>query len=117
MKPNGTPLRGVGLRFVVADILKRANRPVKVSEIVETLVSQGFTFTTRPSKAVSDCLRTEVNRRRARRLSRGVYVFGFTSKSTHRRIRAMAEACRTYIVATTRSQHPPWVDHLWVWRI
>lgn len=117
VKPQGTPLRGLGLRFVIADMLQRSPEPMRITDIVETIHKQGFTLAGRPSKAVSDSLRTEVRKHRVRRLSRGVYQFVSASRSTLRRINVMANQCRTWVVAQTRAKQTPWDNHHWIWRI
>jgi hypothetical protein len=117
MTTNTTPLSGLGLRYVLANELQNSRRPLSVSELADRLQRRGFTFAGRPSKAISDSLRTEVRKGRAQRISRGVYMFVTASRSMARRFRAMATHCHEYVVAQTRADITPWDNHHWVWRI
>jgi hypothetical protein len=115
--PTPKPIYGVGLRFLIVDELRSSRQPVTVGQLAERLQHQGFTFNTRPSKAISDSLRTELRKGRVRRTARGVYLYITATRSTLRRIRTMAHHCREYVVAQTRPQQPPWKNHHWIWRI
>ena len=117
MTTNTTPLSGLGLRYVLANELQNSGRPLSVAELADRLQRRGFTFAGRPSKAISDSLRTEVRKGRAQRITRGIYVFSSASRSMVRRFRAMAVAAHEYVVAQTRANITPWDNHRWIWRI
>ncbi len=117
MTASTTPLRGLGLRYVLANELQNSRQPLTVSDLTERLQRRGFTFAGRPSKAISDSLRTEVRKGRVRRISRGVYQFVTASRSMVRRFQAMALRSYQYVVAQTRADITPWDNHHWVWRI
>lgn len=87
------PLRTIELRYVLTDLIDRPPRPVwKVRDLVDELAAAGFELGERPSKSVSDALRTEVSRGRVRRVGWGSYQAGFVPDSTRRRIRKRARA-------------------------
>ena len=117
MTTNTTPLFGLGLRYVLANELQNSRQPLSIRELADRLQRRGFTFNCRPSKAISDSLRTEVRKGRARRISRGIYMFVTASRSMVRRFRAMAVASHEYVVAQTRADITPWDNHRWIWRI
>ena len=118
---HATPLRGLGLRFVIVNELQTTRHSLTVAELVDRLQRRGYTFDGRASKAISDSLRTSMTKRRVRRIRRGVYQFVAASRSTLRRIRVMARHCHEYVVAQTRPPNPPttspWDSHHWIWRI
>lgn len=58
-----------------------------VSEMVTMLADIGFDVDGRPSKTVSDALRTDVRLDRVRRRGRGVYGPGALPRSTQHRMR------------------------------
>lgn len=82
------PIRGVLLRSVLLVELDRARgRPVSVAELVTAVRRQGFSVVGRTSKVVSDALRCEVTRGRARRAGRGWYRVGDLPRTTRWRAR------------------------------
>lgn len=74
-------LRGIELRYVLTHNLD-VHGPASIYEMLKLLESQGFAVVGHPSKAVSDALRWELRRGRARRLRRGVYGPGTMPRST-----------------------------------
>jgi hypothetical protein len=62
-------LQGIELRYVLALHLA-VHGPATITELIEALSWHGFCVRGRPSKAVSDALRWEIGRGRARRLHR-----------------------------------------------
>lgn len=79
-------LRGTNLRYVLTMQL-RHNGPQSVSDLVDALADQGFTTSGRPSKAISDALRWEVNHGRVYRVRHGRYRPAEMPRSTEYRIR------------------------------
>lgn len=75
--------------------------PATVAALVNALHEYGFGLRGRPSKVVSDALRSELIRGRVRRLARGTYGPGYMPRSTeyriHQRVLAlrMAARCRS----------------------
>jgi hypothetical protein len=86
-------LRGIELRYVLTRHLQLSG-PMTVAALVEDLEDCGFGFVGRPSKAVSDALRWEVERDRVRRLRRGRYGPGAMPRSTEHHIRKRVQALR-----------------------
>jgi hypothetical protein len=90
-------LKGIELRYVLAMHLA-LHGPATVPELIDALSWHGFRVRGRPSKAVSDALRWEVERGRVYRLARGRYGPGYTPRGTehriHRRVLALREAAR-----------------------
>ncbi|CPU46552.1 hypothetical protein [Mycobacteroides abscessus] len=62
-----------------------------VSELVIMLADIGFDLDGRPSKTVSDTLRTDVKLDRVRRRGRGLYSPGALPRSTQHRMRARTD--------------------------
>jgi hypothetical protein len=60
--------------------------PTTVDELIQALRWQGFDFSGRASKQVSDALRWERRRGRVRRLARGLYCPGSVPRATEYRI-------------------------------
>ena len=79
---------------------------MSVAEMVVALANHGYNLAGRASKIISDALRWELARERVQRLRRGVYRHRSAPTSTARRIRIFAAACRTWLVATRRTQQP-----------
>lgn len=71
------------------------NGRTTVAQLVAMLDHWGFTTTCRPSKAISDSLRTDLNLGRVYRRGRGVYGPGEIPRSTefriHQRVMALRE--------------------------
>lgn len=87
--PSG--LWGVELRYVLCDLIAgAAGATCTVGELVEAVERCGFRLAGRPSKEISDALRTEVARGRVVRVGRGRYRAGSIPGSTRRRIRKVA---------------------------
>lgn len=62
-----------------------------VSEMVTMLADIGFDVDGRPSKTISDALRTDVKLDRVRRRDRGLYSPGALPRSTQHRMRTRAD--------------------------
>jgi hypothetical protein len=91
-------LRGIELRYVLT--FRLANQgPATVAELIEALRHHGFCVEGRPSKAVSDALRWEIEHGRVHRLGRGRYGPGYIPRSTDYRIRDRVLALRAAVVA------------------
>lgn len=88
--------RGLLLRSLLVLVLdaRRGSAPMTVPELVEAAEQAGFAFSGRPGKAVSDALRWELERGRARRVGRGRYAAGYVAKSTRHRMQARVSAWR-----------------------
>ncbi|HEY1116429.1 MAG TPA: hypothetical protein VGE43_01905 [Acidimicrobiales bacterium] len=81
-------LGDVELRYVLCDLIAgAAGATCTVGELVDTIERCGFRLAGRPSKVISDALRTEVARGRVVRVGRGRYRVGSIPGSTRRRIR------------------------------
>lgn len=84
-------LWGLELRYVLCDIIaSQGGGTCTVAELVTALDRWGFELGGRPSKEISDALRTEVARGRVVRVGRGRYRTGSIPGSTRRRIRKVA---------------------------
>ena len=86
-------LRGIELRYVLTLALSNGGT-MTVAELADELARQGFSVNGRPSKAISDALRWEVNLGRAFRWSHGNYGPGVMPHSTEYRIRQRVAALR-----------------------
>jgi hypothetical protein len=91
-------LRGTELRYVLTFHLANQG-PATVAELIEGLRHHGFSVRGRPSKAVSDALRWEMEHGRVHRLGRGRYGPGYIPRSTDHRIHQRVLALRASIVA------------------
>ena len=102
------PLRGRSLRYILLHELSQRST-MTVAEMVAVLVGQGFTFTDRPSKVISDALRWEVGPGRVRRLRRGVYAYRRHRVATSRlrRARNLARRARTFLLDQRLGLTPP----------
>jgi hypothetical protein len=78
-------LRGIELRYVLTYQLF-IHGPAAITDLVETLVLQGFGVAGPATKSVSDALRWERGRGRVRRLARGRYGPGWMPRGTEHRI-------------------------------
>lgn len=79
-------LRGTDLRYVLTmQLLQRGTQ--SVADLVDALEDQGFTTAGRPSKAISDALRWEMNHGRIYRIRHGRYRPAEMPRSTEYRIR------------------------------
>ncbi|MDH6195776.1 hypothetical protein M2272_002416 [Mycobacterium frederiksbergense] len=104
-------LRGIELRYVLTMYLFQ-HGPQSVSDLVETLSAQGFATRGRPSKAVSDALRWEIEHGRVFRIKHGRYRPAWMPRSTEHRIhqRVMAlRAAAAELSATRRTAAAPWL--------
>lgn len=87
-KPEVPPIiRGLRLRELLVLILMRAAVPMTVGELADAVERSGFAIEGRPGKVVSDQLRYEVARGRARRLDRGIYGAGHVTRHAKSRMR------------------------------
>jgi hypothetical protein len=86
-------LRGIELRYVLTMHLARHGRST-IAELVDALARHGFAADEPANKAVSDALRWERRRGRARRHGRGVYGPGEMPRGTEHRIRQRELALR-----------------------
>jgi hypothetical protein len=86
-------LRGIELRYVLTHHLF-IHGPTAITDLVETLVLQGFSIASPAPKSVSDALRWEINRGRVRRLARGRYGPGWMPRGTEHRIHKRVLALR-----------------------
>ncbi|CAM3927555.1 hypothetical protein [Smaragdicoccus niigatensis] len=78
-------LRGTNLRhFIIGEARKRDF--ISIAEVIRAAEEQGFSFSGRPSKAVSDALRWETRRNRMRKLDRGEYRIGCIPPTSEKRI-------------------------------
>lgn len=80
-------VRGTELRYLLVVVLSDAGAPLSLAEIGRRVTLRGFAVSGRPGKAISDALRWEVRRGRARRLTRGTYGPGKVAKQTRWRMR------------------------------
>jgi hypothetical protein len=89
--------------------------PASVTELIGALDHHGFCVSGRPSKAVSDALRWEIERGRVHRLARGRYGPAYIPRSTEYRIHQRVLALRTAVVAErwAQSMPPPNQGHQW----
>ena len=99
-------LRGIELRYMLAFHLANQG-PATVGELIDAVKHQGFSFRGRPSKAVSDALRWEIERGRVHRLGRSRYGPAYIPRSTEYRIHQRVMALRTAVVAARRAQSMP----------
>lgn len=79
-------LTTIELRYVLMHHLATRGSST-VAELVAMLDTWGFVTRTRPSKAISDAFRTDVELGRVQHWSRGVYQSGHTPRGTEHRIR------------------------------
>lgn len=85
---DATPIDSWGLRAFLTLAVHEAERAVTVAELVERIRAAGFVVEGRPSKRVSDSLRSPVGRGWVIRHGRGRYGPGRLPKSTASRLRA-----------------------------
>ena len=80
------PLVGIDLRHAALFVLDRWGA-VSIGESIEALANRGFTvFGEKPRKVLSDALRHEVRRGRARRVGWGRYAIAHLARTTRWRI-------------------------------
>jgi hypothetical protein len=99
-------LRGIELRYVLT-IHLAVHVPATVAELVNVVGYHGFRVQGRPSKAVSDALRWEIEHGRVHRLGRGRYGPAYIPRSTEYRIHQRVLALRAAVVAERRAQRVP----------
>jgi hypothetical protein len=80
------PLKGIELRYVLTMQLA-VHGQATVAELIDALKWHSFSVRGRPSKAISDALRWEIEHGRVRRLGRGRYGPGCIPRGTEHRIR------------------------------
>jgi hypothetical protein len=95
-------LRGIELRSVLTMHLAVHGRAT-VAELTGALNHNGFRVRGRPSKAVSDALRWEIDHGRVRRLGRGRYGPAYIPRSIEYRIHQRVLALRSAVVAERRA--------------
>nr|WP_078281896.1 hypothetical protein [Mycobacteroides franklinii] len=78
-----------------------------VSEMITMLADIGFDVDGRPSKTVSDALRTDVKLDRVRRRGRGVYGPGALPRSTQHRMRTRTVRWMDASAASRVAARPP----------
>jgi hypothetical protein len=90
-------LQGIELRYVLTLHLYQ-HGAASVTELIDLLGWHGFCVRGRPSKAVSDALRWEIERGRVRRLGRGLYGPAYIPHATEyriiNRVRTLREAAK-----------------------
>jgi hypothetical protein len=98
-------LRGIELRYVLSLHLS-VHGPATVTELLDALAFHGFSVASPAPKSVSDALRWERRRGRARRLARGLYGPGQIPRGTehriHRRVLALREQANRSEAGTSR---------------
>jgi hypothetical protein len=99
---NQPYLRGVELRYVLTFHLANSG-PATVAELIDVIRHHGFCVQGRPSKAISDALRWEIEHGRVHRLGRGRYGPGYIPRSTDYRIHRRVLALRSAVVAERRA--------------
>ena len=99
-------LRGIDLRYVLTMHLA-SQGPATIVELIDALSHHGFHIRGRPSKAVSDALRWEVEHGRVHRLARGRYGPAYIPRSTDYRIHQRVLALRAAVVAERRANCVP----------
>ncbi|MHC9290998.1 hypothetical protein ACRCUN_00950 [Mycobacterium sp. LTG2003] len=101
-------LRGIELRYVLTMQLLR-HGPQSVADLADALREQGFTTKGRPSKAISDALRWEINHGRVHRIRYGKYRPASMPRSTEYRIRNRVLAlCEAAAELTARDADAFW---------
>jgi hypothetical protein len=113
---NQRHLRGIELRYVLTMHLA-VHGPASVTELIGALDHHGFCVSGRPSKAVSDALRWEIERGRVHRLARGRYGPAYIPRSTEYRIHQRVLALRTAVVAERWAQSMPPLNQGHQWRM
>jgi hypothetical protein len=108
---NPRILRGIELRYVLTTNLA-LHGPATIPTLIETLEWQGFGVTGRASKTVSDALRWEIRRGRARRLRRGLYGPGVMPRSTEHHINNRVMALREEAATMRARDHDAFWDAL-----
>ena len=103
---NQRYLRGIELRYVLTVHLA-VHGPATVAELIDAIRHHGFRVQGRPSKAVSDALRWEIEHGRVHRLGRGRYGPGHIPRSTDYRIHRRVLALREAVVAERRAHRVP----------
>ena len=88
-------IRALDLRSLLVLILLGHQQPVGIDALVDAVGRAGFALHGRPGKAVSDALRWEVKRGRARQEGRGKYLAGYVAKTTRGRMQARVAQTRT----------------------
>lgn len=91
-------LKGIELRYVLAMQLA-VHGPATIAELIDALKWHHFWVSGRPSKAISDALRWEIERGRVCRLGRGRYGPGYMPRGTEHRIHQRVLALREAAVA------------------
>jgi len=82
------------LRALLTLAIHEARRPMSVAQLVDVVAFEGIDVDGRPSKVISDLLRTEVAKGWVVRVGRGVYAPGRLPKSSKSRLRARLRRAR-----------------------
>jgi hypothetical protein len=99
-------LRGIELRYVLTWHLA-VHGPATVADLIDVVGYHGFRVQGRPSKAVSDALRWEIDHGRVHRLGRGRYGPAYVPRSTEYRIHQRVLGLRAAVVAQRRAKSVP----------
>jgi len=113
---NPPYLRGIELRYVLTFHLTNRG-PATVTELIDAIRHHGFRVQGRPSKAISDALRWEIEHGRVHRLGRGRYGPGYIPRSTDYRIHRRVLTLREAVVAVRRAQSVPPPPEIPEWRM
>jgi len=100
-------LRGIELRYMLTVALANGGA-MTVADLAYELDRLGFSVSGRPSKAISDALRWEVNRGRVSRFEHGSYGPGYIPRSTEYRIRQRVAELKRRPRATDDSDDDEW---------
>jgi hypothetical protein len=91
MPTHDERVAGRELRYRVTLLLLEARRPLTVRELLAALDRAGHDVAGRPSKTVSDILRSEIRRGRVERTARSTYAVRRIPPSTVRWMRRWLE--------------------------
>jgi hypothetical protein len=94
-------VRSTDLRYLLTAYLFD-HGPATVAELVDALAYHGFSVGGRPSKAVSDALRWEMEHGRVIRFRRGRYRHGTMPRGTEHRIMTRVQALHAQVAELSR---------------
>lgn len=83
----GNSIRGIELRYLLTLVLVESGHDLTISQLGSEVTRRGGSVRGRPSKTVSDALRSEVRRGRVQRVARGTYRSGTVSRQTKSRMK------------------------------
>jgi len=98
---NLLQVKGTELRYLLTTYLFD-HGPATVAELVDALEYHGFFVSGRPSKAVSDALRCEMEHGRVIRFRRGRYRHGTMPRGTEHRIMKRVQALHAQVAELSR---------------